>query len=111
MNRTKYRMIFSGHTVSASHHAVNTETGVLLLDLTRLDRGKGLDGTQTRVLGKRQGHGIQRFGEGAHGILLNAGALHSSVLDGEGASNLSSTTTVDHAVIAHQIADNTQSIV
>jgi hypothetical protein len=35
-----------------------------------------------RVLGKGQGHSIQRISEGAHSILLDTGALNSGVLNG-----------------------------
>jgi hypothetical protein len=98
-------------TVGAGLHAVNTETSVLLLDLAGLDGGKSLNGAQARVLGKGERHGIKCVGESAHGILLNAGALDSGVLNGEGASNLGSTATVDHTVIANKVANDTQSIV
>lgn len=106
-----YMVGFRRLTVGAGHHAVNTETGVLLLELARLDRGKSLNGAQTRVLGEGQGNSIQRISEGAHGILLNAGALGGGIFDGERASNLSSTATVDNTVITDKVADDAESIV
>lgn len=62
-------------TVVAGHHAVNTKTGVLLLDLARLDRSQGLDRTETRVLSKCHRDGVQGVSEGAHGVLFNSGTL------------------------------------
>lgn len=75
--QSKYQI----HTVVAGQHAVDTQPGVLLLNLARLDRRKCLDRAQTRILGQCQGHGIQRIRKGTHSVLFDAGALklHESV--------------------------------
>lgn len=63
------------HIIAAGHHAVDTKSGVLFLDLARLDGGQSLDGAQTRVLGQSHGNGIKSIGKCAHGVLLNTWAL------------------------------------
>lgn len=99
------------HVVRASLHAVDTQSRVLLGDLSRLDAGKGSNWRETGVL--RQGHWdlIKSLGESAHGILLKAWGLDGGILDGDGAGNLSSSTSVDDTVITDQVADDAKSIV
>lgn len=99
------------HIVATGHHAVDTQTGVLLLHLARLDRSETLDRAQTRVLGQGHGHRIQRISKGTHGVLLNAGALDGSIFHGQRAGNLGSTATVHHTVVTDQVAHHTQGIV
>ena len=70
-----------GHTIVSGHHAVDTKSGVLLLNLAGLYRRKRFDRTQTGVLGKRHRHGIQCVGERAHGVLFNSRALWEIVSD------------------------------
>lgn len=63
------------HIVAAGVHAVDAQTGIILLDLLGLNRGESFDGVEARVLGEGHGDGVESVGEGAHGVLFDAGAL------------------------------------
>ena len=99
------------HVVRASLHAVDTQSRVLLGDLPGLDAGKGGDWGETGVLGQGHWDLVKSLGESAHGILLKAWGLDGGILNGERAGNLSSSTSVDNAVITNQVADDAKSIV
>lgn len=79
--------------------------------MPRLDAGKSLDGAETRVLSKGHGDLVEGVGEGAHGVLLETRALDCCILDGQRACNLSRTSTVDDAVVAHEVSDDAKSVV
>lgn len=101
------------HVVAAPLHAVDAEPAAFAagLDLLRLDLGQRGDGVQTAVLGEGHGHRVEGLGEGAHGVLLQAGRLDGRVLDGQRAGDLGGATTVDDTVVADEVADHTESIV
>lgn len=101
------------HVVAALVHAVHSQAAANLccLDLLRLDLGQRGDGVETAVLGQCHGHGIQGLGKSAHGVLLETRRLGRSILDGQRASNLGGTSTVDDAVVPHQVSHHAESIV
>lgn len=101
------------HVVAAPLHAVDAEPAAVAagLDLLRLDLGQGSDRVQAAVLGKGHGHRVEGLGEGAHGVLLQAGRLDGRVLDGQRAGDLGSATAVDDTVVADKVADYTEGIV
>jgi hypothetical protein len=63
-------------TTAACLHAIHTQSRILLLDLSRLDRGQRLDWRQTAVLGQGHGNTVQSICKGAHCILFQSGTLH-----------------------------------
>lgn len=99
------------HVVRASLHAVDTQSRVLLGDLSGLDAGKGGNWGESGVLGQGHWDLVKSLGESAHGILLKAWRLDGGILDGEGAGNLSSSTSIDDTVITNQVANDAKSIV
>lgn len=66
-------------TVASCLHAVHTKSGVLLLDLSRLDRRQRLDRTEAGIFGQSHGHGVQCISKGPHGILFEARTLQMYV--------------------------------
>ena len=101
------------HVVGAATHAIDTKTTTTsrILDLLGLDLGEGSDGVETTVLGESHGDGVESVGEGAHGVLLEAGRLDGSVLNGQAAGNFRGTTTVDNAVVTDKVAHDAKGVV
>ena len=67
-------------TVGSLEEAVDSEPGVLLLDVARLDAGQRVDGREPAVLGQRQGDALQRLGERPHRVLLQGRDLHNTII-------------------------------
>lgn len=51
--------------------AVNSHSGVALVDLSGLGTGHALDGVETTVLGQGDGDLFQSIGKSAHGVLFH----------------------------------------
>lgn len=98
-------------TILALAGTVDTQSRVALGDLPALDLGEGLDRCQTRVLSERERDGIEGGRERAHRVLLDRGDLVGFGGDGDRAGNLGSTAAVDDAVVAHEVADDAESVV
>mmetsp|Transcript_54763 Transcript_54763/g.91024 ORF Transcript_54763/g.91024 Transcript_54763/m.91024 type:complete len:479 (-) Transcript_54763:379-1815(-) len=99
------------HVTSGEFKAVDTDAGVLLSDLLGLDRSEGLDGLETRVLGKGHGDDVEGIGKSTDGVLLDGGDLVGLLRDLDGARDLGGTTTIDDAVVADDVAGDAEGIV
>lgn len=65
----KFRMVIA-LTIAASLHTVDSKSCVLLFDLSRLDRGQGLNRAQARIFSKGHWYGVECICERSHGILF-----------------------------------------
>ena len=98
-------------TICATIQAVHAQSGVILLDLSRLELGQVLDGRQTAVLGESQRNGLERVAERSHRVLLERGDLVGRRTYRQRARNLRSAASIHNTIVADQIADHAQSVV
>lgn len=98
------------HVVGAEGHGIDTDEGVLLLNLHLLDLAYIFDRVETRVLSQRHGDLLESVSEGSHGVLLDTVDLVSSLGDLDGASELSGTTTANDVLVLDHVTDDAESI-
>ena len=99
------------HVVGSGLVAVDSEEGVLGLELLALDVGELLDGGKAAVLGEGKGDVVKGVGEGADGVLVGA---HDGVGvggDSEGAGDLGRPSTIHDPVVLDEVADDAHGVV
>mmetsp|Transcript_92559 Transcript_92559/g.135307 ORF Transcript_92559/g.135307 Transcript_92559/m.135307 type:complete len:365 (-) Transcript_92559:575-1669(-) len=99
------------HVARTHLFAIHTQPRVLLLDLSCLHLGQSLNARQTRVLSQRHGDGLERIGKRVHGILVHTQLFLGSLAHGERARDLGRAAAVDDAVVAHEVAHDTEGVV
>lgn len=98
-------------TVVALVRAINTQPRVTLGNLPTLHLREGLNRTQSTVLGQCQRDGIEGGSESAHGVLFNRSDVVGGLGNGDGASDFGGSSSVDDAVVADEVADDTECVV
>lgn len=99
------------HVRIAGQHAVDSQRGRVLGNVTRFQLGQGFDRRQTAILGQSQRHRFQGDAERTEGILFQRGQLVSFAGDGQRAADFRSTTAVHDAGVLDEGPNHTQGIV
>ena len=98
-------------TIGATLQTVDAEARIVLLQVSRLELGKVLDGREAAVLGQSERNGLERLAEGAHRVLLERGDLVAGLRHGERARDLGRAAAIHDAVVADQIAHHAEGVV
>lgn len=98
-------------TRCATIQAIDTESGIFLGQLTRLNFRYRIHRRKARVFCERHGYALQSFGEGTEGILFQSADFISLSGTCQRAGYLRCASAVQDLVVLYYIANGTQGIV
>lgn len=90
--------------------SINSDEGVLEVNLLFSNLAHVLNGVVSRVLSKGQGDLLKSLRESAHCVLLNSTDFIGLLGNSDGAGKLSGTTSANDVVVLNHVAHNTDGV-
>lgn len=91
--------------------AVDTNSRVVLVDLSSLGASHALNTVQSAILGQGNRDLFQSVSKSSHGILFHTGNFGALLLQVQGASQLGGASSVDDLIALDEVSDRTEGVV